>query len=68
MSILIDSNNKEHFAGKSRHEINAIAGGKSPAAQEANQAAMLAPLHEILEPKKVGHDKTFSLETRAIMR
>jgi len=47
MSILLDSNNHEHFAGKTRSEINAIAGGKSPAAQENKQAAILAPLHEL---------------------
>jgi len=62
--MLLDNQGRQHFPGKTRHEINAIAGGKSPGAQEARQAATLASLREVLT---TSHNKQhgFTLGERA---
>ena len=62
--MLIDSQNREHFAGLSRGQINHIAGGKSPAGQERRQAETIANLREVHELKHNKH-QGFSLGERA---
>lgn len=62
--MLLNPNNTEAFAGKTRGEINTIAGGKTPESQERRQAAML---HDIREVHVLKHNKHhgFSLGERA---
>ncbi len=62
--MLIDSQNREHFAGLSRGLLDRDAGGKSPAGQERRQAEMLKDLREV---HVLSHNKHqgFSLGERA---
>lgn len=46
--MLINSKGIEMFSGKTRSEINHIAGGKSPEAQERRQAHLLHNLREVM--------------------
>ncbi len=62
--MLVNKQGKEFFSGKSRHDINIIAGGKTPESQEARQAKLLAPLHEIF-PLKHNKHQGFTLGERA---
>lgn len=47
-NMLINKQDVEFFSGKTRGEINAIAGGKSPEAQERRQAHLLHNLREVM--------------------
>ena len=62
--MLLDKQLHQHFPGKTRQEINAIAGGKSPEGKEWKQAELLAQLREehILQHNK---HQGFSLGERA---
>lgn len=62
--MLINSKGYEQFSGKSRSEINHIAGGKTPGGQEARQAKLLAPLHEV-HILSYNKQKGFTLGERA---
>lgn len=54
--MLLDTKNREHFRNMTRHQIDAIAGGKTEEQRHNNQARMLAPLREVWYPN------TFKLE------
>ena len=62
--MLLNPNNTEAFTGKTRGEINHIAGGKSPAGMERRQAELLASIREV---HTLHHNKQqgFSLGERA---
>lgn len=62
--MLVSNRGVEFFSGKTRGEINHIAGGKSPEAQERRQAHILAPLREV---SQLQHNKYqgFTLGERA---
>ena len=62
--MLLNPNGSEAFSGKTRGEINHIAGGKSPESMERRQAQLL---HNIREINITHHNKYqgFSLGERA---
>jgi len=62
--MLINNQGVQFFSGKTRSEINNIAGGKSPEGQERRQAHILAPLREVFQ---LQHNKYqgFTLGERA---
>ena len=62
--MLLNPNGSEAFAGKTRGEINHIAGGKSPGGMETRQAQLL---HDIREVHVTHHNKHqgFTLGERA---
>jgi len=62
--MLINNKGKEYFSGMTRSEINAIAGGKSPAAQERRQAQLLHNLREVIVLSHKQH-QGFTLGKRA---
>ena len=62
--MLLNPNNTEAFPGKTRGEINHIAGGNSPAGKEARQAQLLHDIREVIVLKHNKH-QGFSLGERA---
>ena len=62
--MLLNPNNTEAFAGKTRGEINHIAGGKSPGGMEARQAQLLRDIREVIILKHNKHPG-FTLGVRA---
>ena len=62
--MLLNPNNTEAFAGKTRGEINHIAGGKSPGGMEARQAQLLRDIREVIILKHNKH-QGFTLGERA---
>lgn len=62
--MLLNSNGTEAFSGKTRGEINHIAGGKSPETQERRQAHLLHNLREVMVLRHNKH-QGFTLEERA---
>lgn len=66
-SILINKAGNEMFAGKTRHDINIIAGDKSPESQLNRQANLLADLKEMMiwKGRSHKHDNSFTIEARA---
>ena len=62
--MLLNLNNTEAFAGKTRGEINHIAGGKSPGGMEARQAQLLRDIREVIILKHNKH-QGFTLGERA---
>ena len=62
--MLLNPNNTEAFPGKTRGEINAIAGGKSPEGMEHRQAQLLGHLKEVF-PLRHNKHQGFTLGERA---
>lgn len=63
-NMLINNKGKEYFSGMTRSEINTIAGGKSPEAQERRQARLLRNLREVMVLSHKKH-QGFTLGERA---
>lgn len=62
--MLINNKGYEFFSGKTRGEINNIAGGKSPETQERRQAHLLHNLREVMVLRHKKH-QGFTLGERA---
>lgn len=64
LTMLVNKQGVEFFSGKTRGEINTIAGGKSPETQERRQAHLLHNLREVMVLRHKQH-QGFTLGERA---